>query len=280
MPARAPVKVVRLRAIIVALTAVLRRHGRRPPRALVALLVLGLARAAAADPTPPIRLAYVEGDYGGVTTIRAADGERVLGVITYRQHRLGDVLRIERVARFSDGSSDEDKVDVRVGTHLEAIGGRSLIRDTTGAVQVEMKVDVEGRRLRGFYLDDGERIEVDEEADIGPGTYWGPLYMLVVKNFAANARDGTLVVQSVVQTPKPRVLDMELTRDGSATVSRPGLQLEAERVTLLPTVHFLIDPILQRLVPKTVFLMAPGDPPFLARFDGPRNYEGQMIRLE
>lgn len=249
-------------------------------RALAGALALGLAVSAAADPTSPIRLAYVEGDYGGMTAIRSEDGERVLGVVAYRQRRMGDVLRIERVAHFADGSSDEDKVDVRVGTHLEAIGGRSLIRDTTGAVRAEMKVDVEGRRLRGFYLDDGERIEVDEEVDIGPGTYWGPLHMLVVKNFAANARDGTLVVQSVAQTPKPRVIDMELTRDGSATVARPGLRIEAERVTLLPTVHFLIDPILQRLVPKTVFLMAPGDPPVLVRFDGPRNYEGQLIRLE
>jgi hypothetical protein len=45
-------------------------------------------------------------------------------------------------------------------------------------------------------------------------------------------------------------------------------------------VNFLVDPILHRLVPKTEFLIAPGEPPLMARFTGPRNYAGQMMRLE
>ena len=106
------------------------------------------------------------------------------------------------------------------------------------------------------------------------------MFNLVLKNFAANAADGKVVVQSVVTTPKPRIIDMEFQRDGNATVQRTGGSIKADRITLLPTVNFLIDPILQRLVPKTEFLVAPGEPPSLARFDGPRNYAGQMIRLE
>jgi hypothetical protein len=73
---------------------------------------------------------------------------------------------------------------------------------------------------------------------------------------------------------------MEFTRDGDARVQRPGGTLTAYRITLLPTVNFLIDPILQRLVPKTEFLMVDGDPPMLARYTGPRNYAGQIIRLQ
>ncbi len=53
-----------------------------------------------------------------------------------------------------------------------------------------------------------------------------------------------------------------------------------QRFTLLPTVNFLVDPILQRLAPETVFFVAPGKPSSIVRFAGPRNYQGQMIRIE
>lgn len=89
-----------------------------------------------------------------------------------------------------------------------------------------------------------------------------------------------MVVQSIVPTPKPRVIDMEFAREGSATVRRVGGSIKADRITLLPVVNVLIDPILQRLVSKTEFLVSPGEPPSLARFSGPRNYAGQLMRLE
>jgi hypothetical protein len=244
------------------------------------LLCAGFSAPAHAAPTEPIKLQYLEGDYAGSTTIWSEDGKRVQGYIAYSQHREGDLLKIERVARFRDGSSDEDTVEARVGARLEAIGGRSIIRDARGKPVVDLSVNVAKKRVTGFYIEDGKREAVDEEVDIGPGTYWGPLYQLVVKNFAANATDGKVVVQSILPTPKPRVIDMEFARDGAATVSRTGGSTKTERITLLPTVNFLIDPILQRLVPKTEFFVAAGDPPSLARFSGPRNYAGQMMRLE
>lgn len=250
-----------------------------PPFLFLAAM-LAAAAPALADPTTPIALRWVEGDYAGVTSIRSADGKKVIGSMVYHQYRDGDRLHISRVARFADGSRDEDEAVVRVGARLESVSGRSRIRDKRGTVIVDLRIDVAARRLRGFYVEDGEKHAVDEEADIGPQTYWGPLYMLVLKNFAANAEGDTLVVQSILPTPKPRVIDMEFSRDGGGRVPRAGLTIDAERYTLLPTVNFLVDPILQKLVPKTVFLVEPGKPPSLARFEGPRNYQGQMIRVE
>jgi hypothetical protein len=247
--------------------------------ALLSWLV-GASTAVAASPTPPIKLAYVEGDVAGTTMIWSEDGKRVIGVIEYRQHRTGDRLHVTRTARFRDGSSDEDEADVRVGDRLESIAGRSIIRDTRGTSIVDIKIDVAGKRLTGFYVDDGKRETVDEEADIGPGTYWGPLFNFALKNFDANATGNSLVFQTVAPTPKPRVIDMELTRVGPATLTRLGSRVAATRFTLLPTVNFLIDPILRRFVPPTEFFLDAGKPPTLVRFAGPRNYAGQPMRLE
>lgn len=244
----------------------------------VAVALAGSAAPAAT--TDPIKLTYLEGDYAGATTIWSEDGKRILGYVAYRQHRQGNRLKVERTAYFKDGSSDEDVAEAEVGDRLRALNSRSIIRNTRGKSVVDLRVDVAGKRVTGFYLDDGKKQTVDEELDIGPGTYIGPLYQFVVKNFAANAADGKVVVQSVVVTPKPRVIDMEFARDGDSTVTRAGGTIKAERITLLPTVNFLVDPILQRLVPKTEFLVDDGHPPSLVRFTGPRNYAGQMMRLE
>ena len=87
-------------------------------------------------------------------------------------------------------------------------------------------------------------------------------------------------MQTVVATPKPRVLDMELTRKGPTTLAKPGGQVEVTPFGMLPTVNFLVDPIIQRFAPETTFVVQSGKPPAVVRFAGPRNYAGQKIIIE
>src|SRR5262245_17972614 len=93
-------------------------------------VVIAGHRAWALDAGDPIQLEWDEGDVAGFTRILSGDGAKTIGTVEYHQHRQGDVLEAVRVAHFSDGSSDEDRVEARVGTTLEALRGRSIIRDT------------------------------------------------------------------------------------------------------------------------------------------------------
>jgi hypothetical protein len=113
-----------------------------------------------------------------------------------------------------------------------------------------------------------------------PATYWGPLIFIAVKNFEANAEGDRLRFQTVAATPKPRVLTMEIVLTGRTSLDRLGTNVAVERYVLRPTLGWFVDPIVQRLVPSTEFLVEPGAPPSLARYAGPRNYQGQEIRLE
>jgi hypothetical protein len=247
---------------------------------VVILLVAPGPRATARENDDPIRLAWMEGDMAGMTPILSADGRKQIGFIDYHQHRRGDRLEVVRVARFADGSSDEDQVEARVGKTLEALRGRSIIRDKRGTPTVDITIDVAKGRITGFSGVGKDREEYDEKVDLRPGTYWGPLIFIVVKNFEQNSADGKLVFTTVAPTPKPRVIDMELTREGNGAVTRPGGRIDVVRFTMKPTINWLIDPIIQRIAPETRFFVAPGKPPALARFEGPRNYAGQEIRLE
>lgn len=248
-----------------------------PPRVLALLALLTAAPAAARSAGDPITLTWREGDVAGFSRILAPGAERTLGAVEFHQRREGDLLHMERVARFADGSSDIDVVTARVGTTLVTLRGRSEIRGTDGRPVVALDIDVAGGRIRGSGRD-GDRW--DEREALPPGTYFGPLLFLVLKNFDANADGDRVVFRTVAPTPAPRVLDMALVRLGPTTVPRAGGRVSVQRFALRPTVNVLIDPLLRLIAPTTEFLVRPGEPPALARFAGPRNYAGQEIWLE
>jgi hypothetical protein len=240
-----------------------------------------LARAAPArDVGDPIRLRWEEGDVSGFTSIHSADGERVIGFVEYTQSRRGDVLRMVRVSRFTDGSSDEDRVEATVVPSLRTLRGESIIRDATGHLCVDLTIDVANGHIGGFSDIDGRHVTYDEITALPAATYWGPLVFLVLKNFDENAEDGRVRFRTVVPTPQPRVLDLEILRKDRTQLTRPGGSIEAVRFGLQPTFNRLVDPLVHLFVPATTFFIVPTTPPSLARFAGPRNYAGQEIRLE
>jgi hypothetical protein len=242
-------------------------------------ILIAAGSASAREPGDPIQLAWTEGDLAGLTRILSPEG-KTIGSIEYHQHLHGDVLEAIRIAHFSEGSSDEDQVEARVGKTLEGIRGRSIIRDVHATPVNDLTIDVAAGHITGFSGLGKQRETYDEHVTLPPGTYWGPLVAIVVRNFDANAEGDRVVFNTVVATPKPRVLDMELVSEGQTALNRPGLRLQVAKFALRPTINFLIDPIIQRLAPKTEFFVLPGKPPALARFAGPRNYAGQKIVIE
>ena len=247
---------------------------------LAALLLIAATDALARDPGEPIRITWKEGDVAGQAPIYGPNGGAPIGVVEYHQHVTGNELETIRVARFTDGSSDEDTAVARINKTLEGVRGRSIIRDTRGKTIVDVTIDVAAGRIKGFYDDGGKRQDVDMHDTLDPATYWGPLIFIVAKNFDANVEDGRVRFKTVAPTPKPRVLTMELADQGSKNWKRMGRSFGVESYVLRPTLGWLIDPIVHRLVPSTEFLVEPGKPPSLARYAGPRNYAGQEIVLE
>ena len=247
---------------------------------LATVATLAARPAAGRDAGDPIRLAWIEGDVAGMTSILSPDGKSTIGFVDYRQRRRGDVLEAVRVARFRDGSSDEDRVEARLGRTLQTLRGRSVIRNAKGIATVDITIDVAGGRITGFSGLGDERQTYDERVELPPGTYWGPLIFIVLKNFKQNATDGRLAFRTVVATPKPRVFDMELVRQEATAVRRPGGKIAVVRFALSPTVNWLVDPAIRMLTPDTNFFVKLGAPPALARFEGPRNFAGQKICIE
>src|ERR1051325_6441681 len=242
-------------------------------------LVAGAASARTAG--DPIRLVWSEGDLAGLSTIYGPGAAEPIGFVEYHQTRREDRLMTVRIARFRDGSSDEDSAEARLtGGRLEAVSGHSIMRDTHGEEVVNLHIDVEHGRVEASWGSGSDRHTMDEQIALPKGTYWGPLVFLVLKNFAANAEDGRLVFRTVAPTPKPVVLDLEIVRDGAAVLDRTAVHLDSETFRLGPTVHWTLDPLIRLTAPRATFWMLPGNPPALARFSGPRNYARQEIVIQ
>ncbi|HZP39928.1 MAG TPA: hypothetical protein VFD84_00290 [Candidatus Binatia bacterium] len=249
--------------------------------AVVAALVGGRPPLVSARTSgDPIRLVWDEADVAGMSTIWDRAGETPIGSMEYHQVRRGDVLTTVRVARFADGSSDEDRAEARVAGSLVALSGRSTIRDPDGETTVDLAIDVPGGRITGWVGRGASRAAIDERERLPPGTYWGPLVFLVLKNFDANAEGDRVVFRTVAPTPRPIVLDMVLTRVGGERIDRTGIAVQTARFALRPTIHWSIDPLVRLLAPDATFWVLPGDPPALARFAGPRNWARQPIVIE
>jgi len=216
----------------------------------------------------------------GMSTIYGPHGGEPIGFVVYHQTVRGDRLATHRIARFRDGSSDEDTAEARVAGTLEALGGRSIIRDPDGEAVADVRIDVANGHIEADWGRGSQRETLDEHVVLPRGTYWGPLIFIVLKNFEANAEDGRLAFRTVAPTPKPRVLDMELSRQGAAALDRVGLHLDTESFRLSPTVHWLVDPVIRVIAPRATFWLLPGEPPALARFAGPRNYLRQEVVIQ
>lgn len=246
----------------------------------LAFMLLSGSLAAARSPDDPIRLVWTEGDVAGLSTIYGADGSQI-GFIEYHQHLHDGVLSAVRVAHFGDGSSDEDRAEARVGKTLEAISGRSIIRDKDGKLVVDLVIDVAGGRLTGSYGGETDRHPIDQAIQLPPATYWGPLIFLVLKNFEANAESGEVRFRTVAPTPKPIVVEMALRQlDRRTTIERQSTKIETFTYQLRPSIHWTVDLLVHLIAPETRFLVIPGEPPALARYTGPRNYGRQAIRIE
>jgi hypothetical protein len=255
-------------------------------RALIAPTIAFLGALAACRPAgareagDPIRLTWTEGDVAGLSTIYGLEGHTPIGFVDYHQTVRGDVLSSVRVARFEDGSSDEDWAEARIGERLTALGGRSIVRDRDGELLADVHIDVVGGRIIARWGRGADRRESDQRVALPPGTYWGPLIFIVLKNFDANADDGRLAFRTVAPTPRPYVLDMEVRRSDRVSLARAGTQLATVRFDLRPHLHWAIDPLIRLAVAPASFFVVPGEPPGLARFTGPRNYQRQSITIQ
>jgi hypothetical protein len=242
-------------------------------------LVGGGGRADAA----PVAVRYVEGVAHGFLALRAPSGETLAD---------GELLQIARPAgvesrmvfRFRDGSVYDETV-VFGQQHAFALMSYKLAqRGPTFPEDMDVTVERSREQDRGRYQVRSRRRGGGEETASGdlelpPDVYNGMLIMLV-RNLA---RDTAETVHVLAFTPKPMLVQLEMTPIGDETVPVGERRMAATHYVLKPKLG-LLRGTAAAVLGKTpsdyhCWIVTTGAPAFVA-IDGPLFNGGPIWRIE
>ena len=214
----------------------LRRY-RASPRVGAALLGLVVLLGASSAPrAEPVAVRFVEGVTRGFLTVHALDGKS-LGQGDISQVAHGGRVESRMVLRFQDGSLHDEQVAftqdksfalvsyklVQKGPSFPEAMEVSLTKATGEYVVRSRKGDKEPQTYRGTL-------------ELPPDTYNGLLLTLV-----RNLPDGqSASVHVVAFTPRPRVIELDIVREGEDASKVAGETRPARRYRMSPKLGLLL----------------------------------------
>ncbi|MGH7414502.1 MAG: hypothetical protein ACREKJ_09920 [Candidatus Rokuibacteriota bacterium] len=239
--------------------------------------VLPVVPVAAEAGTVAVR--YTEGVTHGFLELRSADGT-VLAEGDLLQVVRGDGVDSRLVFRFRDGSLHDETVVFSQQRVFTLLSYRLQQRGPTFPEELEISVERDTGRYQVSSRRDGDATETASgEVELPPDVYNGMLIMLL-RNLPKGAAE---TVHVLAFTPKPTMIQIEMTPLGEETV-RAG----ARRV---PATHYVLEPKLgllrgaaAALLGKTpadyhAWIVTAGAPAFVA-IDGPLYNGGPIWRIE
>lgn len=231
----------------------------------------------------PIAVRYAEGVTHGFLALRAPSGETLAD---------GEVLQIARPAgvesrmvfRFRDGSLYDETV-VFGQQHTFALMSYKLVqRGPTFPEEMDVTLERDREQSRGRYqvwsrLRGGAAETASGEVELPPDVYNGMLIMLL-RNLV---RDVGETVHVLAFTPKPMLVQLEMTSLGPETVPVGDRRTAATHYVLKPKLGLLRGTV-AAVLGKTPsdyhgWIVTTGAPAFVA-IDGPLFNRGPIWRIE
>jgi hypothetical protein len=243
---------------------------------LVALVALGAPAEAA-----PIRVRFPEATTRGFLAIRTPQGA-LIGHGELRQRVRGDEVESRLVLQFKDGSvHDETATFSQHGTlRLEAY---RLVQRGPSFPGTEVAFDRASGRYQAKTHD---RPGGDEETASGelemPDDLYNGMGLVILKNLPTG--DGApAAVQYAAFLPKPRLLRMELRREGEDRIAFAGDPKRATRYLVHLEIGGLtgvLASLVGKVPPDFRYWLVLGDVPAFARFEGAMYLNGPVWRVE
>jgi hypothetical protein len=186
------------------------------------LFLLLMATFASAQ---PVAVKYKEGTVHGFLSLKSADG-KLLASGDLIQTVSGDRVTVHLVFHFKDGSLDDEQAVYSQRGSFRLISDRHVQSGPSFPKPIKMSIDVPGRKATVSYKDKDQEKTETEQLDLSPSLANGVLFN-VLKNFPAG--NAPLKLGFVVATPKPRLVQLNITRENEATFSFAGNPHKAGR---------------------------------------------------
>ena len=249
------------------------------------LLVAGALPFAAAAPRPseaaPVAVRYAEGVTHGFLTLRSTAGD-LLAEGDLLQAVRGERVESRLVFRFRDGSLHDETVTFSQSRTFTMLSYRLQQRGPTFPEEMEISVDRErdqGRYTVKSRRAGGEAETATGEIELPPDVYNG-LFITLLKNLPKGAGE---TVHVLAFTPKPMLIQVELTPQAAETVPAGDRRVPATHYVLKPKLGLLrgaAAALLGKTPPDYHCWIVTADLPAFVAIDGPLYTGGPIWRIE
>jgi hypothetical protein len=242
------------------------------------LILIPLLCTTALD-AAPVRVRFTEGTSRGFLAIRTPQGE-LIGHGELRQKPRGDEIDSRLLLRFKDGSVHDEATTYSQRGVFRLESYRLTQRGPSfpgAAVAFDRK---SGR----YQAKTRERADGPEETANGafemPADLYNGMALLVLKNMPPGER---ATGQLAWFTPKPRLLRMELSREGENRVVFAGDAKQATRHLVhleIGGVTGMVASLIGKNPPDLRYWLVLGEVPAFVRFEGSMFLNGPVWRVE
>ena len=244
--------------------------------ASLALLSLLLATASAVF-ADPVAVKYTEGVTRGFPVLRSLSGEKLAQGEMLQIPRGGDVVESRLVFRFTDGSLYDERVVFSQRDVFTLLSYRIVQRGPSFPETLEASVDRASGRYEVRYRGDEDSPEESLKGTFElPLDVYNGLLSTLMKNLP---QGGSMVVQIVAFTPKPRLVKMLLTPAAEDPMTVNDAPVLATRFLIRPQLG-LFASLLVADIPDVKCWIAGGEAPAFLRFEGPLYFMGPIWRID
>jgi hypothetical protein len=234
----------------------------------------------AVDPGSPaaVPVRHIEGTVHGFLRLSTAAGQH-LAEGDWLQEVVGGIIESRMRFTFRDSSQFDERVDYAQRDVFKMLRYHLIQRGPAFEDDVDISLDQSGAyRVIAISHEDGERKEYVGTMELPPDTYNG-MIITIAKNLPLGE---TRVVHLVAFTPKPRLVELEMTGTRATSTAFGTRTLATARFTLHPTIGGItgfLAKLLGRMPPDSHAWIVTESVPAFVRFEGPL-YFGPVWRID
>jgi hypothetical protein len=246
---------------------------------LVGTAAGGLLLASPGARAAPVAVGHREGLAHGFVKLQALDGTD-LAAGDLIQNASGNRVTARLRLRFQDGSLHEETTVYTQGRHFRLVSNHVVQKGPAFKVQVESTIRQDGRVTVRYTEEGGEEKVLQERLEL-PADVANGMTLALLKNIAPSAPKTT--VSFVAITPKPRLVQLEITPAGEDPFSTAGIARKATHYVMkvhVPGVTGALASVLGKIPPDSHFWVLAGEAPAFVKGESPFGIDGPVRRIE
>ena len=245
-------------------------------RVCIRLVFIGLAGASALAEEVQVR--YAEGTARGFMVLRDTGGAPIANGDEEQTMRDG-VVTSRLTFRFKDGSVYEETTTFTQRGTFRLLTNHLIQKGPTFPRQLESWIDTSKGRVKAHSSKDGKVDDAEETFEFPPDLANGMLFT-IVKNAPAEHQ---MSVSYLAFTPKPRIIKMVFTREGTETLQAAQSSHAAARFLMKADIGGIagaVAAVTGKKPADTRMWVITGIAPTFAGSEGPLYSEGPVWRID